>query len=118
MRLTTRRLLIAGFATALFSGVGLASAAAAEPDHTDRVSGAVSLSATEEPLPGGDSTVPGVALGLLLGSAGLAWIVRRSAPAPAAVAPDVTDELPPVADLSPRRQPAGTKPSVSRRAAA
>lgn len=103
-----RRLVLAGLATALFSGIGLTAAVAAEPDHVDRTPQAVSPTRTQEQLPGGDSTLPGVALGLLLGSAALAWIVRRSAPAPAAVTPDVPARS---AAVPPRRQPAGTKPT-------
>ncbi len=106
MRLTTRWLLMAGFATALFTGVGLATAAAAAPAHTDRVSDVAS--GADESLPGGDSTVPVAAFAVLLSSAGLAWVVRRSSPAPVAVTSAVADDLAPVADLSPRR-PAGLK---------
>lgn len=121
MLLTIRRprqLVLAGLAVALFSGIGLASAAAAEPDHRDGAPEAVSLSRTEEPLPGGDSTASGLAITALLGSAGLAWVVRRSAPAPALVAPAGADELVPVSDLSPRRQGAGNQPGVTNSAAA
>ena len=103
MKLTTRRcrrLLLAGAAVALFSGLPPASAVAAAPNHTDGAPEAISLAGTEEPLPGGDSTVPGIALGVLLGSAGLAWVVRRSAPASAAVA-----------EVSPLRQPEGAEPT-------
>jgi hypothetical protein len=110
-----RRLLLAGLATALFSGIGLTGAVAAEAGHVDRTPQAVSPTRTQEQLPGGDSTLPGVALALLLGSAALAWIVRRSAPASAAVAPDA---LAPVAAVPPRRQPAGTQPTPVRRPAA
>jgi len=117
MRLTTRRILMAGFATVLFLGVGLASAAAAEPDHIDRVSDPVSLAGTDERLPGDDTTVPGAAFALLLGSAGLAWVVRRSAPAPTAVASAAANVRTPVADPS-RRPPAGTEPRFHKPAAA
>jgi hypothetical protein len=119
MRLTTRRLMTAGFATAIFSGVGLFTAAvAAEPAHIDRVSDAASLSGTEESLPGGDLTLPGVAFVVLLGSAGLAWVVRRSAPAHVAVVPAGDDDFAPTTDLTTPRQPAGTKPRVPSPAAA
>jgi hypothetical protein len=118
MRLTTRWLLTAGFATAIFSVVGLATAVAAEPAHIDRVSDAASLSGTEESLPGGDLTLPGVAFVVLLGSAGLAWVVRRSAPAHVAAVPAGNDDFAPTTDLTTPRQPAGTKPRVHSPAAA
>jgi hypothetical protein len=113
-----RQLVLAGLAAVVFSGIGLTSSVAAEPDHRENAPEAVSLSRAGEPLPGGDSTVPGLAIAVLLGSAGLAWVVRRSAPAPALVVPAAADELAPVRDLSPRRQGAGNKASVTNPAAA
>ncbi len=82
MRLTIRRrsqFLLAGLAAALFSGMGLTSAAAAEPKPAADAESA-SLSRAGESLPGGDTPIPATAGLLLIGSAGLAWVVRRSAP--------------------------------------
>jgi hypothetical protein len=93
--------MLAGLATALFSGIGLVSVVAAEADHNHGAPEAVSLSRVQEPLPGGDSTVPGAALGLLLASAGLTLLVRRSAPVSAA----------PVADVSPLPSPDAAEPT-------
>ena len=90
MRLTTRYLrplLLAGFTVTVLTGFGVSSAPAAENGHVDQlgargVSGeieAASLNRAAESLPGTD-TLPVAAAGLLVGSAGLAWVVRRSAP--------------------------------------
>jgi hypothetical protein len=116
MRLTIHRLFVAGIATAIFSGLALAPAVAAEPGHVDNIAETVSPSGTE-PLPGGDSTVPGAALALLLISVGLAWVVRRSTPVPNTVnlSHDTTVS---VDEVAPRRPPAGSKPTPAPSSAA
>ncbi len=89
MRLTTRclrPLLLAGFTVTVLTGLG-PSAPAAENGHLDQLGArgvpgeteAASLNRAAESLPGTD-TLPVAAAGLLVGSAGLAWVVRRSAP--------------------------------------
>ena len=85
MRTTTsrfRRLSVtAGLAGALFS-IGLAlPTATAESTHVDQVETA-SIDRSGS-LPGSDSPIPVAAAGFLLGSAGVAWVVRRSSPAAA-----------------------------------
>lgn len=82
MRLTTRLLrplVLAGFTAAVLTGFGAPSAPASENDHVDQVE-AASLNRASGSLPGTDTPVPVAAAGLLVGSAGLAWVVRRSAP--------------------------------------
>ena len=84
MRLTTRRsrqLALTGFAAALFSASWLAAPVAADTTPDPRVESA-SISRTSETLPGSDTPLPVAAAGLLVGSAGLAWLVRRSTPSP------------------------------------
>ena len=85
MRLTTRRssqLVLVGFAAALFSVAGLAAPVAADTTPDPRVETAT-ISRPSETLPGRDTPLPVAAAGLLVGSAGLAWLVRRSAPSAA-----------------------------------
>ncbi|MGH9004400.1 MAG: hypothetical protein ACRDYV_14850, partial [Acidimicrobiia bacterium] len=62
----------------LTSGAGLA-AADTEPTHVDQVE-AASLTRATGSLPGTDTPIPAAAGVLLVASAGLAWVVRRSAP--------------------------------------
>lgn len=83
MRTTTsrlRRLVLVGLAAVMFSGAA-ALPAAGDDDrtHGDEVE-AASLTRASESLPGSDTPIPAAAGVLLIGSAGLAWVVRRSAP--------------------------------------
>ena len=82
MRLTTRLLrplVLTGFTAAVLTGAGIPAAPAADNGHVDQVE-AASLTRASGSLPGTDMPIPLVAAGLLAGSAGLAWVVRRSAP--------------------------------------
>jgi hypothetical protein len=82
MRLTTRKLrplVLAGFTAAVLTGVGVPAAPATGNGRVDQVE-AASLNRASESLPGTDTPIPVAAAGLLVGSAGLAWVVRRSSP--------------------------------------
>ena len=91
MRLTTRilrPLILTGFTVAVLT-VGVPAAPATDTNgHVDQLGArgvperveAASLNRASGPLPGSDTPIPAVAAGLLVGSAGLAWVVRRSSP--------------------------------------
>ncbi len=96
MRLTNRLLrplVLASFTVAVLSGAGVPAAPAAENGHIDGlgvrgVPGQIetaSLNRATGSLPGTDTAIPAIAAGLLVGSAGLAFLVRRSAPGSRAV---------------------------------
>lgn len=112
MRLTMHRVLLAGIAVTVFSGLGMSSAGSAGNGHIDVVAPqSASVAPASAPLPGNDATVPVAAFALLAAATSLGWVVRRSAPTAVVTAP--TEALAPVRDLSSHRAPAVTSPAAA-----